>query len=42
MANGKMKYALAAVALLQMSSVALAKDIRVTYVGQWTKLWFRA
>lgn len=38
MANGKMKYALAAVALLQMSSVALAKDIRVTYAGSMGKV----
>lgn len=38
MANGKMKYALAAVALLQMSSVVLAKDIRVTYAGSMGKV----
>ena len=38
MANGKTKYALAAVALLQMSSVALAKDIRVTYAGSMGKV----
>jgi len=38
MAIGKMKFALAAVALLQMSSVALAKDIRVTYAGSMGKV----
>lgn len=38
MANGKMKYALAAVALLQCTSVALAKDIRVTYAGSMGKV----
>ncbi|QLR45440.1 substrate-binding domain-containing protein [Enterobacter sp. RHBSTW-00994] len=33
-----MKYALAAVALLQCTSVALAKDIRVTYAGSMGKV----
>lgn len=38
MVNGKMKYALAAAVLLQCSSVALAKDIRVTYAGSMGKV----
>lgn len=38
MAIGKITYAAAAVALLQMSSVALAKDIRVTYAGSMGKV----
>lgn len=38
MAEKKLKIALAAMALLQMSSVALAKDIRVTYAGSMGKV----
>lgn len=38
MAKGKMRFALAAVVLLQLSSAALAKDIRVTYAGSMGKV----
>ena len=38
MARKRMQVALVAVALLQMPSMALAKDIRVTYAGSMGKV----